>query len=59
MRLLSPAEDIYGSRGRAMQWLRRPIPRLGNRPPLELLETGAGTRSVEELLAQIDEGMFV
>jgi putative toxin-antitoxin system antitoxin component (TIGR02293 family) len=59
MRVLSQAEDLYGSRERALGWLRQAIPRLGDRAPLELLKTDAGSRIVEELLVQIDEGMFV
>jgi len=59
MRALSQAEVVYESRERALQWLRRFHPRLGNRSPLELLKTDAGSRIVEELLTQVDEGMFV
>jgi len=58
-RLLSQAEAIYGSRVRALHWLRQPTARLGNRAPLELVRTDTGSRIVEELLVQIDEGMFV
>jgi putative toxin-antitoxin system antitoxin component (TIGR02293 family) len=59
MRLLSQAESVYGSRERALAWLRRPHPRLHDRIPLEMLKTDTGSRIVEELLVQIDEGMFV
>ncbi|MBZ5570449.1 MAG: DUF2384 domain-containing protein [Acidobacteriia bacterium] len=59
MRVLSQAESLYESRERALAWLRRPNPRLWGRAPLELLKTDAGSRIVEELLVQIDEGMFV
>ncbi len=58
-RLLSQAEAVYGSRERALAWLRRPHPRLRNRAPLEMSRTDTGTRIVEELLVQIDEGMFI
>ena len=58
-RLLSQAESIYGARERALAWLRRPHPRLKNRSPLEMSRTDTGSRIVEELLVQIDEGMFV
>ncbi|HLI63919.1 MAG TPA: antitoxin Xre/MbcA/ParS toxin-binding domain-containing protein [Terriglobales bacterium] len=58
-RLLSQAESLYGSRERALAWLRRPHPRLRNRPPLEMAKTDTGSRIVEELLVQIDEGMVV
>ena len=58
-RLLSQAESVYGSRERALAWLRRANPRLRNRTPLEMAKTDTGSRIVEELLVQIDEGMFI
>lgn len=58
-RVLSQAETIYGSRERALAWLRRAHPRLDGRTPLSLLHTDTGSRIVEDLLVQIDEGMFV
>jgi putative toxin-antitoxin system antitoxin component (TIGR02293 family) len=59
IRVLSLTESIYGSRERALNWLRKPHPRLDERTPLSLLKTDTGSRIVEELLIQIDEGMFV
>jgi len=58
-RLLSQAESVYESRERALSWLRRPHPRLRNRVPLQMSKTDTGSRIVEELLVQIDEGIFV
>jgi len=58
-RLLAKAEAVYESRERALAWLRRANPRLNNRTPLEMSRTDTGSRIVEELLVQIDEGMFV
>jgi putative toxin-antitoxin system antitoxin component (TIGR02293 family) len=59
VRVLSNAEAVYGSRERALGWLRRPHPRLDGRSPISLIKTDTGSRIVEELLTQIDEGMFV
>ncbi len=59
VRLLSQTESVYGSRDRALAWLRRAHPRLRGRTPLEMARTDTGSRIVEELLVQIDEGMFV
>jgi putative toxin-antitoxin system antitoxin component (TIGR02293 family) len=59
IRAASLAESVYGGRERALAWLRRPHPRIGGRAPLSLLNTDTGSRIVEELLVQIDEGMFV
>ncbi len=59
IRVLSLTECVYGSRERALAWLRNPNTRLDGRTPLSLLNTDTGARIVEELLIQIDEGMFV
>lgn len=58
LRVLSLAAAVYGGRERALEWIRKPHPRLNGRAPLALLRTGAGSRMVEELLLQIDEGYF-
>ena len=59
LRVFAAAEDVYESRERALQWLRRTHPRLDNRTPISLLKTDTGARIVEELLGQIDEGYFI
>jgi len=59
IRLLSAAQATYGSRERALAWMRKPQPRLDGRTPLSLLTTDTGSRLVEELLIQIDEGMYI
>lgn len=59
LRAISQADIVYGSRELALAWLRRPNPRLDGRTPLSLLTTDTGSRIVEEMLIQIDEGMFV
>jgi putative toxin-antitoxin system antitoxin component (TIGR02293 family) len=59
IRVLSLTESVYGSRERALDWLRKPNVRLDGRTPLSLLKTDTGSRIIEELLIQIDEGIFV
>ena len=59
IRTASLAELVYGTRQRALEWLRKPHPRLDGRAPLSLLKTDMGSRIAEELLVQIDEGIFV
>ena len=56
-RVLALAEGVFGEKSKALSWLRKPKRHFGNRPPLELLSTDAGSRAVEELLYQIDYGM--
>ncbi|HEX7363479.1 MAG TPA: antitoxin Xre/MbcA/ParS toxin-binding domain-containing protein [Bryobacteraceae bacterium] len=59
IRAISLAESVYGTRQRALEWLRKLHPRLEGRSPLSLLKTDMGSRIVEGLLIQIDEGMFI
>jgi putative toxin-antitoxin system antitoxin component (TIGR02293 family) len=70
LRVLKLAEEVYGSRERALEWLRKPNMQLdpamrnqlfakGGRPPISLLTTDTGARMVEELLGQISEGMYI
>ncbi len=59
LRVLSLTETVYESRERALQWLRRENPRLEGRAPLSLLTSDTGSRLVEQLLGQIDEGYFI
>src|SRR5215469_13292289 len=49
VRLLSQTEAVYGSRVGALDWLRRPVARLKNRAPMDLIRTDTGARIVEEL----------
>lgn len=42
----------------AKNWLYKPIPSLGNEVPLDLLDTEAGRRLVEQALLQIEHGDY-
>src|SRR6202789_1808976 len=44
LRVLSLAQSVYGSRERALAWLRKPHARLDGRAPLSLLKTDTGSR---------------
>jgi putative toxin-antitoxin system antitoxin component (TIGR02293 family) len=59
LRVLSVAEEVYSGPERALAWLRLANPRLNDRVPMLLLNTSVGCRMVEQLLWQIDEGMFI
>jgi putative toxin-antitoxin system antitoxin component (TIGR02293 family) len=57
-RLLARAQSIFGNHDKALVWMRQAKQRFGGRTPLDLITTEAGGRVVEEMLIQIDEGMF-
>jgi putative toxin-antitoxin system antitoxin component (TIGR02293 family) len=57
-RILAAAQTVLGERDAALNWLRAPKKRFGGRTPMEMIATEVGARMVEEMLIQIDEGMF-
>ncbi len=48
----------FGAETAALNWLRAPKRRFEGRSPIQMLSTETGGRLVEEMLIQIDEGMF-
>ncbi|MEG9437358.1 DUF2384 domain-containing protein [Edaphobacter sp. HDX4] len=57
-RIASLAEEIFGEDAKAARWLRKPKSRFEGRTPMEVLRTEAGARLVEEMLLQLDHGIF-
>lgn len=57
-RVIALAESIFDDPAKALLWLRTPDDRLANRNPMSLLQTEAGGRLVENMLWQIDEGVY-
>lgn len=55
-RITALAESVFGDDAKAGRWLRKPKARLKSRTPLDLLQTEAGARIVEELLLQLEYG---
>ena len=51
------ASKILGE-SEAKNWLYRKIPSLGNEIPMDLLDTEAGHRLVEQALLQIEHGVY-
>ena len=58
VRILARAQAVLGDREASLKWLRAPKKRFEGRPPIDMLSTEVGGRLVEEMLIQIDEGMF-
>ena len=57
-RIYVRALDILGDGETADKWLMRPNMALGDKQPIELLDTGEGLRMVDDLLAQIEYGFY-
>jgi putative toxin-antitoxin system antitoxin component (TIGR02293 family) len=55
-RVQALAEDVFGNAEKANRWLREHLGILDGKAPLELAQTDAGARVVEQILAKIDWG---
>lgn len=55
-RIIHAATEVFGTKEKAIQWLKRPSRALGTEIPLHLLDTDAGTQRVERELRQIQYG---
>ena len=57
-RLYELAVKVFGDPDKARRWLTKPKMRFDERTPLSMMHTGLGGQGVEEMLYQIDEGVF-
>jgi putative toxin-antitoxin system antitoxin component (TIGR02293 family) len=57
-RVASLAEKVFGDPAKAHRWLRKPKDRLGGKTPVAFLASEYGARVVEEMLHQVQHGMF-
>ena len=55
-RIQALAEDVFDDVTKANIWLRAPLAELSGKTPLELAQTEAGARLIEQILAKIDWG---
>jgi putative toxin-antitoxin system antitoxin component (TIGR02293 family) len=49
---------VFGDPDKALRWLNKPKHRFDERTPLQMLRTEVGGRMVENMLGQIEHGMF-
>jgi putative toxin-antitoxin system antitoxin component (TIGR02293 family) len=56
-RVTAMGEQVFGESERAWRWMRKPKRRFDGQTPIEMLATEAGARLVEEMIAQIDDGL--
>jgi putative toxin-antitoxin system antitoxin component (TIGR02293 family) len=57
-RLYDLGVQVFGNPEKARRWLSKPKRQFDERTPLTMMRTEVGGRGVEEMLIQIDEGMF-
>ncbi len=52
------AIEVFGSREKALRWLKTPVRSLGNQPPLSLLDTPEGIDRVNDVLGRVEHGIW-
>ena len=57
-RITAMAEQVFGEPERAWRWLRKAKRRFDGKTTVEMLATEAGARLVEEMIGQIEHGIF-
>lgn len=57
--IFAKAIEVMGSEDRARAWLTEPAMALDRRKPIDLMATPAGTELVEDLLVQLEYGVYV
>ncbi len=58
VRVYAFAVKVFADKERGLRWLTKPKHRFAGRTPIQMLRTELGGRMVEEMLVQIDEGIF-
>jgi putative toxin-antitoxin system antitoxin component (TIGR02293 family) len=58
MRVYEFAVKVFADKEKALRWLNKPKHRFAERTPIQMLRTELGGRMVEEMLGQIEHGMF-
>jgi len=57
-RVAALAEDVLGGREKATSWLHKPNRALGQKSPLQSLDSDLGAAEVESLLRRIEHGVY-
>lgn len=57
-RLAEHGEAVFQDAGKFTRWLRRPLRLLGDREPLNLMDSPTGVLLVEDILGRIEHGVF-
>jgi putative toxin-antitoxin system antitoxin component (TIGR02293 family) len=52
------AMEVFGSREKALRWLKAPVRSLGDQPPLSLLDTEEGIERVKDVLGRVEHGVW-
>ena len=58
MEVTARAVEVFGSREKALRWLKAPVRSLGDQSPLSLLDTEEGINRVTDVLGRVEHGVW-
>ena len=50
--------EVFGSRDKALRWLKAPVRSLGDQTPLSLLDSPEGLAQVQDTLGRVEHGVW-
>src|ERR1022692_1999633 len=56
--VLARAIEVFGTREKALRWLRAPVRSLGDKTPISLLNTPEGLARVQDTLGRVEHGVW-
>jgi putative toxin-antitoxin system antitoxin component (TIGR02293 family) len=57
VKAITRAIEVFGTREKALRWLRTPVRSLDDRTPISLLSSPEGPARVQDTLGQIEHGV--
>ncbi|HXB72198.1 MAG TPA: MbcA/ParS/Xre antitoxin family protein [Candidatus Acidoferrales bacterium] len=56
--VVAKAIEVFGTRERALRWLKTPVRSLGDQTPVSLLNTPEGVAQVRDTLGRVEHGVW-
>ncbi|HEY3742215.1 MAG TPA: MbcA/ParS/Xre antitoxin family protein [Bryobacteraceae bacterium] len=56
--VVARAIEVFGTRDKAIDWLRTPLPALSHRTPISIMNTTTGVEQIQDVLGRIEHGIW-
>ena len=56
--VVAKAIEVFGTREKALRWLKTPVRSLGDQTPVSLLNTPEGLAQVQDTLGRVEHGVW-
>jgi putative toxin-antitoxin system antitoxin component (TIGR02293 family) len=56
--VVAKAIEVFGTREKALRWLKTPVRSLGDQTPVSLMNTPEGVAQVQDTLGRVEHGVW-